>query len=121
MAATLALALWYGVLAVGFSINVHWCHGKLAYVQVAASAAPQCGCEVPRPCCKDDHIQLSLGSQHVPSSFHVAPLITALPLMPATEVVISIPVPENSRAPYFFPPPKNHLPSEQAFIFGFRC
>ncbi len=60
----------YVLTAIGLSVSVHWCHGKIAYVKIegAHEAMPRCGCKVPKPCCKDEQVTVALHTPHIPSS-----------------------------------------------------
>ncbi len=49
------LTLFYLLPAVGFSINVHWCGGKVSSVAIEIIGNEKCDCgkEMKKGCCKD--------------------------------------------------------------------
>ncbi len=122
-------AVWYGLTVAGFSLDVHWCHGEVAYVEIGVNAegGPQCGCEVPKPCCEDDHITVELHTPHVPSAAHLElPLPFEMGASAAIPwVAMRHPVQAAEGAPLSSPaagPPVRAfgwLPAEAAFIFAF--
>ena len=115
-------ALWYGLMTLGLSMSVHWCHGEVASVRMALSQGPACSCETPKPCCKDEQIRLQLDDEHVASSGEATPVSPAsfTPTMPVT-IAYSPEGVAALRISVELPPPKVTLPAEQAFVFGFLC
>jgi hypothetical protein len=53
--AIIFFTLFYLLPAVGFSINVHWCGGKVASVAIEVIGNGKCACgkEMKKGCCKD--------------------------------------------------------------------
>ena len=53
--AVIFFALFYLLPAVGFSINVHWCGGKVSSVAIEVIGNGKCACgkEMKKGCCKD--------------------------------------------------------------------
>ena len=60
--ALILLTAFYMLPAIGFSINVHWCAGKISSVKFATIQNDNCACgkEMKKGCCKDNHTIIKL-------------------------------------------------------------
>jgi hypothetical protein len=83
------LTVLYLIPAIGFSIQAHYCGGKLASLSLIASHAPSCPCgskKKMKNCCKDKNFSFKIketqqtSSQLAPDfkTFQVQPLIVAV-------------------------------------------
>lgn len=64
---TICMAILYTLITSGFSVNVHYCMGELASVDLHDShkeACGKCGMPVKGDCCKDEAKFLKLDNTH---------------------------------------------------------
>jgi hypothetical protein len=78
------LAVFYLVISSGFTVNFHYCMGKLKTVKLQAIAGKLCGCKAGEnnKCCKSEYKLVKLQSEHksVETSVMTPPAVEPCPL-----------------------------------------
>jgi hypothetical protein len=77
------LAIFYLVISSGFTINFHYCMGKLKTVKLQAIAGKLCGCKAGEnnKCCQSEYKVVKLQSEHnvTEAWYTVSPPVAVLP------------------------------------------
>ncbi len=108
---TICIAILYTLITSGFSVNVHYCMGELASVDLHDShdeACGKCGMAVKGDCCKDEAKFVKLDNTHQAAKAFAGLTITAIALPVALQpqwlqCTYAAPV-QNTWAPLHAPP-----------------
>ncbi|SIO54406.1 HYC_CC_PP family protein [Chitinophaga niabensis] len=82
---TICFAVLYTLITSGFTVNMHYCMGELAAVDLHdthSDACPKCGMDVKGDCCKDEAKFVKLDNSHQAAKAFVE-LSATVSLLPA--------------------------------------
>lgn len=104
----------------GFTVNKHYCQGKLADISLFSKGACACGDQVmPNGCCKNESMHFQLDDEFSPAP-EVVPTIPLIRVLPERRVAAVYFTPKNDHYAYLqYKPPAwsgNILTSIQSFL-----
>jgi hypothetical protein len=101
------LAIFYLVISSGFTINFHYCMGKLKTVKLQAIAGKVCGCNAGEnnKCCQSEYKVVKLQSEHKVSdaSYNVSAPVTLSPIK--YDLVTPVPLETEKEKSFVLPDP----------------
>lgn len=80
---TICIAVLYTLITSGFTVNLHYCMGELASVNLHEShedGCPKCGMDVKGDCCHDEAKLLKVSENHFGSSFATTGIVHSFAL-----------------------------------------